>query len=264
MLNLPTNVNIAHRGASAYAPEHTEAAIRRALDMGAHYIELDIRQTRDGHLVNLHDDTLKRTTNVAQRFPERANASIEHFTLAEVKSLDAGAWFGDGSFAGERVLTLDEVAEIVGDRAGLLVETKPAPAYPDLEERIARSVTARYGENPATERVAAQSFSRESVEKMARFAPGIARVQLVYVILAPFVNLAEIRTYASGVGPSLILLGEGMIRAAHEQGLTVYPYTFQGRDRDLVRAGIRHALEIGVDGCITDNPDIMTEVLQER
>lgn len=262
---LPKNVNIAHRGASAYAPEHTEAAIRRALDMGADYIELDVRQTRDGHLVNLHDATLKRTTDIAQRFPDRAGKSIDHFTLAEVKSLDAGAWFGDsGAFAGERVLTVDEVMEIVGDRAGLWIEMKPAPAYPDMEERLARSLTGRYGENPSVEQVVVQSFSRESVEKAARFAPAIQRVQLVYIILAPFVNLAEIKTYASGVGPSLVLLGEGMIRAAHAQGLGVYPYTFNGRDRDVLKAAMHHALNIGVGGCITDNPDVLSEVLKER
>jgi glycerophosphoryl diester phosphodiesterase len=87
---------IAHRGASAYAPQNTVAAAREAVSRGADALEADIRQTRDGHLVALLDPTLARTTNVEQVFPRRRPWRVESFTLAEVKRLDAGSWFRSG------------------------------------------------------------------------------------------------------------------------------------------------------------------------
>src|SRR5262245_37828135 len=93
---------IAHRGASAYAPEHTAAAYRLALAQHADYVEQDLAVTKDGVLVCLHDDTLERTTNVEDVFPQRGVMDPEtgrrqwlvvDFTLAEIKQLDAGSWF---------------------------------------------------------------------------------------------------------------------------------------------------------------------------
>ena len=108
---------VAHRGASGYAPEHTIAAYTLALEQGADYVEQDLTLTRDGVLVCLHDDTLERTTDVETRFPDRAVVEngpggqpakrwyANDFTLAELKTLDAGSWFGE-KFAGARIPTL--------------------------------------------------------------------------------------------------------------------------------------------------------------
>ena len=91
---------VAHRGASAYAPEHTLAAYRLALEQRADYVEQDLALTRDGVLVCLHDPTLERTTNVEAVFPDRARVVngakrwfAVDFTLDEIKQLDAGSWF---------------------------------------------------------------------------------------------------------------------------------------------------------------------------
>ena len=94
---------IAHRGASAYAPENTLPAYRLALRQGADYVEQDLQITKDGVLVCLHDLTLERTTDVAKVFPGRFRKEpggtrrwyVSDFTLAEIKQLDAGAWFGE-------------------------------------------------------------------------------------------------------------------------------------------------------------------------
>ncbi len=130
--------NIAHRGASAYAPEHTLAAYRLALVQRADYVEQDLAVTRDGALVCLHDDTLERTTDVEQVFPVRTTAAggrsdggrwyVNDFTLAEVKRLDAGAWF-DAKFTGERVPTFQEAIDLVRGRVGLYPELKSPPLY---------------------------------------------------------------------------------------------------------------------------------------
>lgn len=91
---------IAHRGASSDAPENTMAAFERALELGADGFEFDVQLTSDGHPVVVHDTMLDRTTN--------GTGPVFHASLAEVRSLDAGSWFGP-DFAGERVPTLEEV-----------------------------------------------------------------------------------------------------------------------------------------------------------
>src|SRR5262245_1066689 len=128
---------IAHRGASAYAPEHTAAAYRLAIEQGADYVEQDLAVTKDNVLICLHDESLERTTNVEEVFPDRATVDpvtgrkswlAANFTLAEVKRLDAGSWF-DPRFAGERILTFDEAVTLVGSRAGLYPELKTPALY---------------------------------------------------------------------------------------------------------------------------------------
>ena len=126
---------VAHRGASAYAPEHTLAAYKLALEMGADFVEQDLAVTKDGILICLHDASLERTTNVEEVFPDRAvTISLEgktrkawvanDFTLAEIKRLDAGSWF-DRKFTGERVPTFDEAVALIRGKAGLFPEPVP-------------------------------------------------------------------------------------------------------------------------------------------
>ncbi len=93
---------IAHRGASGHAPENTLAAFKRALGLGATFIETDLQLTRDSRFVAIHDPTVNRTTN--------GQGKVHDMTLAELRRLDAGSWFGS-AFAGERVPTLDEILE---------------------------------------------------------------------------------------------------------------------------------------------------------
>src|SRR5438552_1953802 len=115
---------IAHRGASGYAPEHTSAAYKLAIEQQADFVEPDLAVSKDNVLICLHDDTLERTTDIAKVFPDRASSGREglegrerqdarkrwlanDFTLAEIKRLDAGSWF-DPKFAGERILSFEE------------------------------------------------------------------------------------------------------------------------------------------------------------
>jgi glycerophosphoryl diester phosphodiesterase len=93
---------IAHRGASGYAPENTLAAFRKAVAMGLSFIETDLQLSRDARFVAIHDDTVNRTTN--------GQGNVHDLTLAELRRLDAGSWFGS-SFVGERIPTLEEILE---------------------------------------------------------------------------------------------------------------------------------------------------------
>lgn len=111
---------IAHRGASGTAPENTLAAIRRAWELGADGVEIDIHLTRDGVPVCIHDPDTGRLS------PEKH--LIEEVTLADLKQLDVGSW-KDPAFAGERIPTLEEVLAIVPERKTLLVEVKDVPGH---------------------------------------------------------------------------------------------------------------------------------------
>lgn len=130
----------AHRGSSKYAPEETISSFRRAIRDGADTLEADIAQTKDGELVIIHDDTLSRTTNVEDLFPDRAPWNVRDFTLAEIKTLDAGSWF-DPSFAGEKIITLREWFEFTDRRVGLYPEIKNPDLYPGIINNVADELT---------------------------------------------------------------------------------------------------------------------------
>src|SRR5262245_58055133 len=133
---------IAHRGASAYAPENTMPSFELAVRQQAGCVEHDLQITKDGVLVCLHDTTLERTTNVSDVFPERGRSVQEgnrtfqrwfiyDFTLAEIRQLDAGAWFAPG-FAQARIPTYDELLEWSRKRVDVLTEIKDVEVYEAL------------------------------------------------------------------------------------------------------------------------------------
>src|SRR5947208_4698063 len=119
----PPKQLIAHRGASGYAPEHTPAAYRLAMQQDADFVEPDLAVTKDNILICLHDDTLERTTNIADVFPNRPSTNFRSrqpgkhwvandFTLAEIRQLDAGKWFKP-EFAGQQIQTFQEAIDLV-------------------------------------------------------------------------------------------------------------------------------------------------------
>src|SRR5579864_7519723 len=119
---------ISHRGASGYAPEHTAAAYRLAMAQHADFVEPDLAVTKDHVLICLHDDSLARTTNIAEVYPDRAKALANDLTIAEIKRLDAGSWF-DAKFAGQRIQTFQDAIDLVRGKAGLYPELKSPELY---------------------------------------------------------------------------------------------------------------------------------------
>ena len=130
---------VAHRGASAGYPENTLAAYRAAIESGATALEVDVRTTKDGVLVSLHDKTLDRTTD--------GTGSIGDRTLGELRKLDAGAWF-DPKFAGQRVPTLSEVLQLCRGKIDVLLDLKESG--PEFARRVAKQVRAFGGEGRGT------------------------------------------------------------------------------------------------------------------
>jgi glycerophosphoryl diester phosphodiesterase len=120
---------IGHRGAATHAPENTLAGLRKAAELGAPWVEFDVRLTADKVAILHHDDTLKRTAG--------RNAAAATLDYAEIAELDAGAWFGN-AFHGERVPTLSDSIALLGELGlGANIEIKPAPGHEAETARIA-------------------------------------------------------------------------------------------------------------------------------
>jgi glycerophosphoryl diester phosphodiesterase len=272
---------VAHRGASAYAPEHTLAAYRMAIAQGADYVEQDLAVTSDGVLICLHDESLERTTDVEEVFPDRATVDPASgrrrwlaidFTLAEIQRLDAGRWFGE-TFAGERVPTWEEAVAAVGSSAGLYPELKTPSLYRargvDQTALFVESVKRLGLDRRPAGSLIVQSFDDQPLRELAKALPQIPRTLLIDAAdgarwLAAD-RFADIATFATGIGPSKGLLDgrPDVVRDAHTAGLTVTPYTFTTRYASSVPARFRDVAdemryyleELNVDALFTDNPD---------
>src|SRR5918993_3478657 len=202
---LARKILIAHRGASAYAPEHTIEAYTLALAQGAEFVEQDLAVTKDGVLVCIHDLTLDRTTNVEEVFPDRFSEDssspapvrrwlVGDFTLAEIKQLDAGSWF-DPRFAGARIPTFQEAIDLVKGKAGLYPELKDPAFYRERgvsPERLLAAVIEQNG--LAAERhtpLVVQSFDESTIRMLATALPNVPRVWLIEAGSAARVDAAE-------------------------------------------------------------------------
>lgn len=271
--------NVAHRGASAYAPEHTLAAYRLAIEQGADYVEQDLAVTRDNVLICLHDPSLERTTDVEERFPDRFTEVdyggrmrkvwfANDFTLAEIKTLDAGVWF-DETFRGERVPTFDEAVRLVKGKAGLFPELKTPEIYEGRDvgfERLVAAALDTHGlrgpsADPTTP-VILQTFSEESARTLAAMRIGVPVALLI--ANGNGWDEARIRSWkgiVQGLAPAKAILLENpaFVAWAHAEGLTVTPYTFRASNPGRfasVKAEMEHFLyTLGVDALFTDNPD---------
>ncbi|RKS10238.1 glycerophosphoryl diester phosphodiesterase [Nocardiopsis sp. Huas11] len=242
---------VAHRGASAYAPENTLAAIDEAAARGAVTAEIDVQLTADDELVIMHDATLTRTTDVEERFPGRAPYDVADFTMDEIRELDAGSWFDD-SFEGEPVPTLGEALDRLEEHdLNLFLELKQPALYPGMEELVADEITDRrhwMRRNPPWQprRLVVQSFDWRVTERSKELMPSVPHALLGRV--------AEDRLdefgWADLINPNHTTIDAEYVDLLHESGFEIMPYTINDRARmDAV-------LEMGVDGFITDHPDI--------
>ncbi|MBN2078626.1 MAG: glycerophosphodiester phosphodiesterase [Spirochaetes bacterium] len=262
---------IAHRGASHDAPEETAPAYILARDLGVDYLEMDVQRTADGVIVALHDDTLERTTNVKAVFPGREKNPVSSFTMAELRRLDAGSWFNGlspdrarDSFAGATIPTLDEIIAIAEggvNRTGLYIETKSPEIHPGIERELVRLLRRRgwIGVPAKRGRVMFQSFSLESLGKLAGLAPEIPRVYLVdedterdrgsWEAL-----VSDARAAGSGIGPVGYLAYPWHTGPARRAGLLVHVYTIN------LPWQMRLITFFGADGLFTDRPDILLKI----
>lgn len=235
--------NVAHRGASAYAPENTVSALRLAARRGADMFELDVQETKDHHLILMHDTTLSRTTDVKSHYPDRSPWRVADFTLAEIRKLDAGSWFGD-EFAGERVPTLREALKAMsGTGLDLLLEVKSPHLYPGIERRVMRELQRSWERS-----VVVQSFDWDSMRAFHRLMPDVP----IGLLGTPKGDeLPELARFAEQINPPYRDLTPAFVRAIQDLGMEVFTWTV-----DEPRA-MRRLASYGVDGIITNRPDVL-------
>ncbi|WP_234018939.1 MULTISPECIES: glycerophosphodiester phosphodiesterase family protein [unclassified Streptomyces] len=255
-------VIVAHRGASAYTPENTLEAVDKADDLGFDWVENDVQRTKDGALVILHDTTLTRTTNVEELFPDRAPWNVRDFTAAEIAKLDAGSWKG-AEFTGARIPTLHQYLERVEhNHQKLLMEIKSPELYPGIEDQILRQL-GRDGwlkRGHIKHRLVIQSFSADSVRTVHERRPDITTGFLGTPAVA---DLPAYATFSDQINPSHTTIDAGYVDAVHAlkgpHGKPLEVYTWTVNDA----ASTRRAAGLGVDGIITNAPDVVREALDD-
>jgi glycerophosphoryl diester phosphodiesterase len=258
---------VAHRGSSAHVAEHTLLAYEQAIQDGADALECDVRLTRDGHLVCVHDRRLDRTSNGRGPVSERA--------LSDLHSLDFGSWKDDlpdsaDHFVVEReeyfdselhaarrrVLTFEHLLELVvdcGRPVGLLVETKHPTRYSGLVEQKLVAALRRYGlaepADPTESTITMMSFSQLAVRRVQNLAPKLPTV-LLFETMNVLYRDGSLPFGASISGPGVHLLraNPGYVKRAHAAGNRVYVWTVDDP------ADVEHVLELGVDAIITNRP----------
>ncbi|MEU0570296.1 glycerophosphodiester phosphodiesterase family protein [Nonomuraea sp. NPDC005983] len=235
---------VAHRGASAYAPENTVAAFEVARDQHADMFETDVQETKDHQLILMHDPTLARTTDVEKVFPGRAPWNVGDFTLAEVRKLDAGSWFAS-EYRREPVPTLaDTLRAMDGEGLDLLLEIKEPQLYPGIETRVA----AELRRHPSwLGRVVVQSFSWDSMRTFHQVMPQVP----VGLLGTPAVaDLPKLAKFAKKINPPYENLTADYVRRVHDQDMEVFTWTANTPDT------IRRLVSYRVDGIITNKPDV--------
>ncbi|MED2793357.1 glycerophosphodiester phosphodiesterase [Bacillus wiedmannii] len=246
--------NIAHRGASAYAPEHTIQAYKLGQQLKGDYIEIDLQMTKDGHLVAMHDETVNRTTN--------GTGLVKEQTLEEIKQLNAGSLFNEKhppgakkEFENANVPTLEEIIETFGHNAKYYIETKSPDEYPSMEEKLLE-IIKHYGIN---DKVIIQSFSEASLQKIHSLDVNIPLVQLLpYKKAAQLTELEmkKYKTYCIGLGMNYKYIDSTYVKRIKKHGLEVHPFTVDNE------TDMKKLILWGVDGMFTNYPDRLHSLLQ--
>ncbi|MBI2902900.1 MAG: glycerophosphodiester phosphodiesterase, partial [Candidatus Methylomirabilis oxyfera] len=238
-------LNVAHRGASAMAPENTMVAFEKAVELGADVIELDLHVSQDGELIVIHDYTLDRTTD--------GRGPVHQRSLAELTRLDAGRWFGEG-FAGQRIPTLAEVLDRFARKVPLALEIKAGSTFfPGIEERVVSALRR----HAAIDQAAVASFDHHALRRLKEIEPTIRTAALLVgrpVALSALAGAAG----ANGLALEASFVTRSEVEACRAAGLKLVVWVVNDP------AQMRHFIRLGVDGIITDRPDLLRLALTEH
>lgn len=259
---------VAHRGMVSGFPENTLAAFGQSVSLGFPAIEIDLRATADGHIVVMHDETVDRTTN--------GRGDVGRLTLAEIRSLDAGCRAGS-AFAGQRVPTYEEVlGALRGSGVKIVLDIKPSEALDN--ERVVR-VTERSG---AVLDVIVGPRSMADLRDFKRLNPNLRTLALVPGPEFEPPDAAAIEDFAQA-GADIIRLwppwifadrdrGRGtgesrLIERLHDLGKAVWTTAdtlYRDIDPDHPHEDLSELIRLGVNGIITDLPELTRELLSRR
>ena len=228
---------VAHRGASAYAPENTLAAIQLAVQMRAKAVEVDTQLSTDGVVVLCHDLTLERYGHGAR--------CVEQESLADLRRLDMGSWFSPHLYHGQAMLTLRELFERFGATLSYDVELKGYSA------RLAAAVAELITEFDLVKCCKVTSFSWEQLEAMGRELPAVRRSILVREVGAVLVQ--RVRGLA-GVGLKIQQLSMELVEQLHESVADVHAWNFVGAPQEVL-CWLAAADAYGCDSLTLNWPD---------
>jgi glycerophosphoryl diester phosphodiesterase len=231
---------MAHRGASKAAPENTLAAFRKAIDDRADWIELDVQETADGQVVVFHDSDFMKLSNV--------NLKIWDATMDRLKDIDIGSWMSP-AFKDQRVPTLAEVLDTCKGKIRVDIELKYYGHDEQLEQRVADIVDS----HDMALQIMAMSLKADAVRKMKSIRPQWKVGQLMSVYAG---NLKKLDADFLAVNAAFV--NRRFIRAAHANGKQVYVWTVNDA------ATMSRMIGCGVDGLLTDKPELARSVLEQR
>ncbi|KTD21659.1 glycerophosphoryl diester phosphodiesterase [Legionella londiniensis] len=233
---------IAHRGASAYAPENTRAAFERARQMGSRFIEFDVMQSADGELFVFHDDELNRTTNARGAF---------HLASSEtLRGLDAGSWFGR-RFRGERIPAFTEVLRWLNEHdMAANIEIKP---HPDNVEEITTAVLAEvHSYWPESKKMPLVSSFETRVLRLCRsIAPEMPLGFLMHEWQDNWSKTAKELDCCS-IHANKHILSKSRIAEIKQYDYKLYAYTVNSRRQ------AKKLIAEGVDAVFSDYPDLLS------
>ena len=235
----------AHRGDCSGAPENTLAAFELAIENGADIIELDVRQTKDGEIVVMHDENLKRVCGV--------NKKVGKLTYEELQKYSPGKKYrgpNEELYREEKIPTLQEVIDLVGDRAKLNIELKPAKTDKNLSQRVAEIIA----ENDYYDNCFVASLTYGSIRRIKLSDPKVKTVYVMAVAMGDFYDLE----YADGFSIKYRYINNEIIKQAHKRGKDVYAWTVD--DKQILES----MMLMNVDSIITNNPAKMRTSMYEN
>jgi len=266
---------IAHRGARSLAPENTLAAAMAAWRLGADGWELDVRMTKDGELIVMHDETLSRTTNAPSLFPNRSPWLVSDFTLEEIKMLDAGSWFVDqdpyatiavgevspeeaAKFRGEKVPTLKEALALtkeLGFWVNIELKSRPSFALSPQTKALADRTVALIREMGLVKNVLISSFDPAVLQYLAKVAPDIPRALLVSSLPSDLISYLQ-ALEVEALNPRYDLVTESLLQTLSQAGFQIYIWTVNEPE------GLkRFSSDSRITGIITDWPQRLLSIL---
>ena len=231
---------MAHRGASARAPENTLAAVQGAIDAGAHWVEIDVQETLDDEVVVIHDSDLKKIA--------RRSIKVSETTLAELQKVDIGSWFGP-DFSDQRIPTLKQVLELCKGQIGVNIELKYYGGERRLEESVVEIVEAAQMQD----QVLVMSLDFEGIKRMRALRPDWKLGLLSSVALGNLISL-DVDFLAINAASA----SRARIKRTQARDKQIAVWTVN----DAV--GISTMFSRGVDAIITDEPALAVSILEQR
>lgn len=230
----------AHRGASYYEPENTLRAFKRALEMGAYRLELDVRSIKDGIIVVIHDDTVDRTTN--------GSGFVREMTLKEIKRLDAGK--------GEKIPTLEEVLEFAKNNAKLLVDVKEK----GLEEKLAELVRAKGMVNDVV-----FILSTHVIRGLKKINQELQVCPYYRFVADEPLNMKKIKELdANWIYVSWMKISKDLVNLLHENSIKIFVGVPDILEVEEFQRIVKRLSNIEVDEIVTGRPDLASTYASTR